>query len=244
MSGSAAPLAPSTSSSATSIASATARTESAGLQRQVKPMRPWYGSPAFFGTPDHPQAGPVLVDRGHLDVDQPEGQGELADDGVGDVAAVAGRPARPGDPERPGRIDPPGELADLHGDLARFGEEGEDDVGLAVRAGPCQPGRRVGQRPSARRVMQVHPVPGLEPQLGRLRPARVPRRRHRPPADGFAVPGMSTSDTGLMNIIRIRRADPGLPAGGGNAAPPPSNVGATWYLHRGDPGRVALARLQ
>src|SRR5712692_1829905 len=105
MSGSAAPLAPSTSSSASSIASATARTESAGLQRQVKPMTTMLRrtrlvvfrvSPAVLGAPDHPQAGPVLVDRGHLDVDQPDRQRVLADEVVGDVAAVAGGPARPG----------------------------------------------------------------------------------------------------------------------------------------------------
>src|SRR5580693_6691506 len=217
MSGNAAPLVPSTSSSANSIASATARTESAGLQRQVKPMPTMLrraplvvagktsrasGSPAMLGAPDHPQAGPVVVDGGHLDVDQPDRQRVLPDNGVGDVAAVASGPAWPGDPQRAGRIDPPGEFGDLLADIVRVGEEGEDDVGAPVGIRVGEPGWRVGQIPPVRRIMQVDPLPGLEAELGRLRATRVPRRRHRRPAtDGFTVAGTSIPRTGLMNIM-------------------------------------------
>ena len=60
---------------------------------------------------------------------------------------------------------------------------------------------RAGQRPAARRLVQADPVSRLEAQLGRLRPARVPRRRHRAPgrADGLAGPGTSIPLMHLMN---------------------------------------------
>src|SRR5271168_2973692 len=101
MSGSAAPLAPSTSSSVSSTASATARAEKAGFQRQVKPM-PVMLRPAVRRPPDQPQPRPVLVDGGHLDVDHPDRQRVLADDVVGDVAAMPAGPPRPRDPQGPG----------------------------------------------------------------------------------------------------------------------------------------------
>jgi NADH dehydrogenase len=56
--------------------------------------------------PDESKAGPVLVDGRDLDVDQPEWQRDLADHVVGDIAVVAGRPARPGGPDCSGGIDP------------------------------------------------------------------------------------------------------------------------------------------
>ena len=89
----------------------------------------------------------------------PMGRALVADEVFGDVAAVPGRPPRPGDPERPGRVYPAAELADLRGHLARHGEEGHDDVGLPVRPGPGQPVRRVGQRPAVRRLVQADPLP-------------------------------------------------------------------------------------
>src|SRR6266566_3068905 len=226
MSGRAAPLAPSTSSSANAIASATARTESAGLQRQVKPMRSWYGpmgsrvtavfaSPPVLDPPDEPQARPVVVDGGHLDVDQADGQRLVPDEAFRDVAAMPGRAPRPGHPQRPGGIYPPAKLADLRGDVARLGEERHDHVRLPVRAGPGQPVRRTGQPPAVRRLVQADPVSRLEAQLGRLWPARVPRGRHRAPgrADELAAPGTSIPQMHLMDTSMTCSPTPRRSAG-------------------------------
>src|ERR1019366_4923303 len=74
------------------------------------------GSATVLGPPDPAQPGPVVVDGGALAVAQPDRERMGADDVVGDVAGVAGRPPRPGDPERPRGIDAPRQVSDLAGD--------------------------------------------------------------------------------------------------------------------------------
>ena len=103
----------------------------------------------------------------------------------------------------PAGIDPAGEFTDLPADLVRAGEEGEDDVGAPVGTGSGDLACGSASAQLVRRIMQVDPLPGLEAELGRLRAARVPRRRHRMPAgaDGFAVAGTSIPWTGLMDIM-------------------------------------------
>ena len=158
----------------------------------VRPMVPHVtavsASPPVLDPPDQPQARPVFVDGGHLDVDQPDGQRLVPDEVFGDVAAMPGRAPRPGDPECPGRIYPAAELADLRGDVGRLGEERHDDVGLPVRAGPGQPVRRAGQRPAVRRLVQADPLSRLEAQLGRLGRPEYPGVVTGPPAAPMSWP--------------------------------------------------------
>src|SRR5262245_1625523 len=51
--------------------------------------------------PDHElETGPGLIDRAHLDIDQPERQRQLADGVLGDVGGDFRRLLRPRDPDR------------------------------------------------------------------------------------------------------------------------------------------------
>src|SRR5580693_2536781 len=158
---------------------------------------PPHTSAAVLAAPDQAQAGPVLVDSGDLDVDEPDRQRVLADDLIGDVTAVPAGPPRPGGPHRPGRIDAPGETVEPLGDLTGGGEEGDNEVGRTVGLRVQQAGRRVGQRPPRRRVAQLYPLPGLEAELGGLGPGGG-TVSHAPPsaaegANGFPVAGTSTA---------------------------------------------------
>src|SRR5215469_5975855 len=129
---------------------------------------------AVPGPPDQAQARPVLVDGGHLDVDQAEVKGVLPDDVIGDVAVVAGRPAGPGGPQRAGRGDPPGQRGQPVRDLGPGPEERDDHVGGAVRAGAAQAVGWFAQLPAGWRFVERDPVPRLEAQLASLGGGGVP----------------------------------------------------------------------
>ena len=197
MSGNAAPLVPSTSSSANSIASATARTESAGLQRQVKPMptmlrRPWWlsrvkragpwgGRPRVRCSVRQTTRRPDQSWSMAATLTSTSPIGSACSRITVSVMSLPWPAARRGQaiPQHRHRMHPPGEFGDLLADIVRVGEKGEDDVGAPVWIRVRQPGRRVGQIPAVGRMMQMDPLPGLEAELGRLRATRVPRRRHR-----------------------------------------------------------------
>src|SRR5581483_5399258 len=92
------------------------------------------GAPAaVHHSPDQTQAGPVVVDRGDLDVDEAERERYRADHVVGDVAAVPRGAARPGHPDRPGREDPLRQAGQLRVQFGRRAAERDDHVSGRVR---------------------------------------------------------------------------------------------------------------
>ena len=72
----------------------------------------------------------------------------------------------------PARINSPGEF-DLPADLRARPKKAR--MTSAIRRDRARPARPAGgQRPAVRPILQVDPVTGLEPELGRLRPAEYP----------------------------------------------------------------------
>jgi deazaflavin-dependent oxidoreductase (nitroreductase family) len=146
---------------------------------------------AVLHSPDEAKAGPVLVDGGDLHVDQAEWQRDLTDHVVGDIAAMAGRPARPGGPDGSIRVYPLRQGRQLGGQSGRGGEEGDHHIGgtgsgtgSGICVGVGQVGRRVGEIPAVRAVHDGEPQARFEPELGSL--------CHHVATDGFGRAGTST----------------------------------------------------
>src|SRR3977135_2526171 len=83
---------------------------------------------AMLQAHDEAQAGPDVVDRAHLVVDEPLPETDLANDVLVEVGGHAGSSLGPGDPEPAGRIErgaQPGELLRQPGPRS---EERQDHV--------------------------------------------------------------------------------------------------------------------
>jgi len=118
--------------------------------------------------PHQAKAGPVLVDGGDLHVNQPEWQRDRADHVVGDVAAMASRPARPGGPHGSAGVDPLCQSRQLRGELKRSSEECHYNLSRPG-SGVGQIGGRFGKGPARRAVNDSQPQARFEPELAGLR---------------------------------------------------------------------------
>ena len=128
---------------------------------------------AVLAPPHELEPRPVLVDRGHLGVDDPERQGVLAQPVLGDVAFGGRRRAAASHPQRTGREDALRERRQPVGQLGLLAEERDHDVrGLRREHVGHALGERRG-RPSGRRQVERERAPRLDAELLRERGLRV-----------------------------------------------------------------------
>src|SRR6266853_4333567 len=90
---------------------------------------------AILQANDEAQAGPDVVDRAHLVVDEPLLKADLANDVLVKVGGDAGSFLGPCDPEGTGRIERRAQPGELFRQPGPRSEERHDHVGLAARAG-------------------------------------------------------------------------------------------------------------
>src|SRR5882724_6996119 len=90
---------------------------------------------AILHAHDEAQAGPDVVDRAHLVVDQPLPETDLAHDVLVEVGGYAGSSLGPCDPEAASRIEGSAQPAELLRQPGPRSEERHDHVGLAARPG-------------------------------------------------------------------------------------------------------------
>src|SRR5467141_3843759 len=90
---------------------------------------------AILHAHDEAQAGPDVVDRAHLVVDEPLPETDLAHDVLVEVGGYAGSSLGPCDPEAASRIEGSAQPAELLRQPGPRSEERHDHVGLAARPG-------------------------------------------------------------------------------------------------------------
>src|SRR6266403_6345636 len=90
---------------------------------------------AILQADDEAQAGPDVVDRAHLVVDEPLPETDLAHDVLVEVGGYAGSSLGPCDPEAASRIEGSAQPAELLRQPGPRSEERHDHVGLAARPG-------------------------------------------------------------------------------------------------------------
>src|SRR6266403_6190170 len=90
---------------------------------------------AILHAHDEAQAGPDIVDRAHLVVDEPLPETDLAHDVLVEVGGYAGSSLGPCDPEAASRIEGSAQPAELLRQPGPRSEERHDHVRLAARPG-------------------------------------------------------------------------------------------------------------
>src|ERR1700682_2234305 len=133
---------------------------------------------AILHAHDEAQAGPDVVDRAHLVVDEALAETDLADDVLVEVGGHAGSSLWPCDPKATGRIERRAQPAELLRQPGPRSEESHDHVGRAAR--PRNHAERV-RKPFGR---------GKEAHAGMLPDAKLPRQgRSRVAGHRSYVPG-------------------------------------------------------